>query len=376
MNQQQFEYIFEKLTIRRREVLQRVLGGETDAEIARIMDIGEPTVRKHIERICQKFGLDNPHSEGRRYKRSELVTIFAKYKPDLLKERKSRFSDSGGVVTNTYSVITDELGISNQQTSVKQNLVTTDESSKFILQLLAGNSLISDDLRRFILRGDFNEQEKKLIAKSLNEAGHKKYLSSEFQSAISYLELAIEFKSDYGVAHYNLGATYEKLDNWAPACRHYKIAMRYQNRAADAAINNLARLEILQGNNQNAVAMIQPILTRVKDNVVKAALHKNLGWAYFQENSYQLAKDNLLLCLELEQDYLPAHCLLAQVQAAEGDHQGAIASWKIFLKLYDQELERVRWKLPELQVWKLDGIRALNSSQNPGEISDHLDDKS
>jgi FixJ family two-component response regulator len=40
MNQQQFEFIFENLTTRPKEVLQRILAGETDADIAVAMEIG------------------------------------------------------------------------------------------------------------------------------------------------------------------------------------------------------------------------------------------------------------------------------------------------------------------------------------------------
>ena len=72
MNQQQFELIFEKLTTRLKEVLQRILAGETDADIAAAMEIGEPTVRKHIERICEKFGLSNENSDIRNFKFNKL----------------------------------------------------------------------------------------------------------------------------------------------------------------------------------------------------------------------------------------------------------------------------------------------------------------
>ncbi|MBD2492383.1 tetratricopeptide repeat protein [Aulosira sp. FACHB-615] len=345
MNQQQFEVIFEKLTSRRKEVLQRILAGETDAEIAAAMNIGEPSVRKFIERICQEFGLNSEHSDSRRYKRSELVTLVAKHKPDLLSER--------------HPEVTHQVIVAETEDTDDANV------TEFIMQLLSTHQPINEEFTKFILRFNFNEQEKKQMPKALNKIGYEHYLNSDFNKALSYLKIAVELKPDFASAHYNLGATYEKLDDWNQACEHYKIAMQYQNRAADAAINNLARLDILQGNNAAAIELIEPILSRVKDNTVKAALHKNLGWAYFQQNFYPQAKQHLLISLELEIDYAAAYGLLAQVQEAQGDKQEAILSWQNFLESYshDQQLKRVRWKLPELEVWKLNAMRTV-SSQN------------
>ncbi|TAF08692.1 MAG: LuxR family transcriptional regulator, partial [Nostocales cyanobacterium] len=92
MNQQEFEHIFDRLTERRKKVLQKILAGETDAEIAEAMSIGEASVRKYIERICYEFGLNNEPSDIRRYKRSDLVALFAKYKPDLLTDPQFKFT--------------------------------------------------------------------------------------------------------------------------------------------------------------------------------------------------------------------------------------------------------------------------------------------
>ncbi|MEJ1938639.1 LuxR C-terminal-related transcriptional regulator, partial [Nostoc sp. NIES-2111] len=110
MNQQQFEVIFEKLTNRRKEVLQRILAGETDAEIAAAMNIGEPSVRKFIERICQEFGLNSEHSDSRRYKRSDLVTLVAKYKPELLSDHQPHVNHQ---MTTSDTEKTDDTNITD-----------------------------------------------------------------------------------------------------------------------------------------------------------------------------------------------------------------------------------------------------------------------
>lgn len=83
MNQQQFAKKFEALTARRREVLLRILAGDTDEEIASALQITESTVRKHIELICKSFRVE-PHP-GERSKRPDLIKLFRQYRPDLVK---------------------------------------------------------------------------------------------------------------------------------------------------------------------------------------------------------------------------------------------------------------------------------------------------
>jgi tetratricopeptide (TPR) repeat protein len=341
MNKQEFERIFNNLTERRKNILQKIFSGDTDTDIAKAMSITEGSVRKYVERICYEFGLNNDPADHRRYKRSELVGLFAKYKPELL--------------TDSRLKLTKELA----KTADEDNVDIT----KSILYLLSDHQPIPKELKQVINRMSFSDKEKKEISKSLNKLGHESYLNNDFAIAASYLELAVELNQNYGSAHYNLGAAYEKLDNLDGACHHYQIATRYQNRAADAAINNLARLQITQGNSADAVEMIEPILSNVKDNTVKVTLHKNLAWAYFQQNSYEQAHQHLLICLELDSNYTPAYCLLAQVQAAQGNQQAARESWRSFLEFYshDQELKKAHCKLPELESCKLEAMRIINS---------------
>lgn len=351
MNQQEFEEIFENLSPRRKEVLRRILAGNTDVLIAKAMGITEPTVRKYIERISQEFGLENKHSDGRRYKRSDLVALFAKYKPELLKER---------VFTSPKEVLPYEETPETKDINAQE---TTDLPS-ILLQMLTANIPATDYLEKQLQLAD--KEEKIQIAKSLNKIGHNDYLKGNFQSAVFYLKWAVTFNPDFAHAHYNLGSAHEKLEELSSACHHYEIAMKYNNRAADAAINNLARLSIINGDSAAAIEMIEPILSRVEDTTVKASLHKNLGWAYFQLLQYKQAKKHLLMSLKFDSERALTHCLLAKVQEVQGEKQSALASWKNCLK-YDpdnQSPKRPDWKLEELKTWKLDARRALEVESN------------
>jgi hypothetical protein len=87
MNQQKFIEAFERLTQRRQQVLVKVLAGETDKAIAQSLHIEEATVRKHIEKLCLAFGIKNDFPDERRSKRSDLLALFSKYKPELVTRR-------------------------------------------------------------------------------------------------------------------------------------------------------------------------------------------------------------------------------------------------------------------------------------------------
>ena len=86
MNQEQFDRVLNGLTPRRKEVLLKLLAGETDKAIAQCLTIEVSTVRKHIQEICNTFGLKN--QPGEHYsQRPDLIDLFTKFKPDWVKQR-------------------------------------------------------------------------------------------------------------------------------------------------------------------------------------------------------------------------------------------------------------------------------------------------
>ena len=83
MNTQKFIGIFTQLTPTQIRILQKLLVGQTDQEIAIEFKIAQSTVRKHVENICKAFELQK--NIGKQYsKRTELVALFSKYKPELI----------------------------------------------------------------------------------------------------------------------------------------------------------------------------------------------------------------------------------------------------------------------------------------------------
>ena len=83
MNKAEFDKIYEGLSLRQKEVLWGVLINESDTKIAEALGIKETSVRKHIVRMAHSFGLKNAPGE-RRSRRSGLLTLFARYKPEVI----------------------------------------------------------------------------------------------------------------------------------------------------------------------------------------------------------------------------------------------------------------------------------------------------
>jgi hypothetical protein len=84
MNREEFNKVFNELTDRRREVLEKVLAGETNKEIAASLYISGDTVRKHIEAICDLFNIPKGSSRKHPPRRNQLIILLGRNKPELL----------------------------------------------------------------------------------------------------------------------------------------------------------------------------------------------------------------------------------------------------------------------------------------------------
>lgn len=204
------------------------------------------------------------------------------------------------------------------------------------------------------------------IANYLNQYGYKQYLKGDFTTAKYYLIWATKFQPDFVAAHFNLGSAYERLQDIPNARNHYQIAAQFNQRGSHAAISNLARLEILRGNIDTAIHLILPLLEEVQDNAVASSVHKNLGWAYYVQNSYSQAEIHLQKAIELDPQRAAAYCLLAQVQEALGQEEISLVLWKNCLQFDadDQRPEGVAWRSSELELWQAQARYRLRCEQS------------
>jgi Tfp pilus assembly protein PilF len=200
------------------------------------------------------------------------------------------------------------------------------------------------------------------LAKSLNQSGYESYCQGELFTAKFNLKLACNLQPKLAVAHYNLASTYEQLQQNNLAKKHYQIAVSLNKKASDSALCNLARLNILDGNINQAIIDINSILETVKDNLVKADLLKNLAWAYLLKNELDLGLTNIQLALLLNPQKNINNCLMAQILEAQGKEKEALEYWQKVLNFERKEEENngLNWQTPELIMGRLQAYQRVN----------------
>jgi tetratricopeptide (TPR) repeat protein len=183
-------------------------------------------------------------------------------------------------------------------------------------------------------------------------------LQKEFECALQQYQQALKLEpseEEIATIHYNLGVLSEDMGKFDDAIEEYQKAMGNNGELGINAINNLARLQIWQKqDNKRAIALLSKAVKQTEPPRLKSVLFKNLGWAYFQIGNYQNAEKSLQEAISLDQDRRAAsRCLLAKIQQ-ESDRATALASWQ---KCRDFDSEN----LPEVKTWQLDARRYLNT---------------
>jgi len=104
LDKSKFEQTFAELPAKRMKVLRMLLAGQADSAIAQSLNIEAGTVRTQIAQICKAFGLNDSSGE-RRSRRADLLTLFAKYKPELVGEKSKPFDSEPEVEGTATKVI-------------------------------------------------------------------------------------------------------------------------------------------------------------------------------------------------------------------------------------------------------------------------------
>jgi Tfp pilus assembly protein PilF len=200
------------------------------------------------------------------------------------------------------------------------------------------------------------------LAKNLNQSGYESYCQGELFTAKFNLKLACNLQPKLAAAHYNLASTYEQLQQHNLAKKHYQIAVSLNKKASDSALCNLARLNILDGNINQAIIDINSILETVKNGLVKADLLKNLAWAYLLKNELDQALINIQLALQLNPQKPVINCLMAQILEAQGKEKEALEYWQKVLDFERKEEENkdLHWQTPELIMGRLQAYQRVN----------------
>ena len=157
MTPKQFENKLNNLNKAPREVLEKILRGESDEAIALSLDIKANTVRKHVKNICDTF-LGEPDWRGER-RRKELIDLFKKYKPEWvliddfeneeqldMNEVQSLTFPSDSATQETLNFIFEEKDDSEEDWKINQIEKTLIEKTNWGQKRLFGINKILDRL--------------------------------------------------------------------------------------------------------------------------------------------------------------------------------------------------------------------------------------
>jgi serine/threonine protein kinase len=181
------------------------------------------------------------------------------------------------------------------------------------------------------------------IAFELNKLGISNYRSQKLYVAeLSYKTALILQPKDREI-NYNLGALYDARQEYTKARAAYQIAV---NAGSKKALNNLARLEILDKQYAKALPLLEQALPLATDIKTKYAVHKNLGWAQLELGQYEEANNNLTKAINISSDRSVAYCLEAVLLERQGNKQASISHWKnCSSNLQSETPEEQRWVL-------------------------------
>ncbi|NEP15526.1 MAG: tetratricopeptide repeat protein [Leptolyngbya sp. SIO4C1] len=218
-----------------------------------------------------------------------------------------------------------------------------------------------------------------IFARAYNNIGYWQYeKQDDLSGAATNYRRALAMSPSYTRAHYNLGVLYEDLQDFESAREHYLIALR----SGDiAAYNNFARLEVLAGNSETAVALLRAKVTPQTLSQIDAAktrhdLQKNLGWALLEQGFYEEAMRYLRQAIETDPDQPSSRCLLAKAQTqrleAQADslteNQALSAAWERCQRVFIQKKQAIdadesviEVLTPEEYDWYYEAKRRMSS---------------
>ncbi|MEG4082905.1 protein kinase domain-containing protein [Microcoleus sp. POL10_C6] len=178
-----------------------------------------------------------------------------------------------------------------------------------------------------------------------NKQGFLTYKDKRLNTAELYYKTALLFQPNYGKTNYNLGVLYEDKHEYGKARAAYQIAV---NAGFNQALNNLARLEILDKQYAKALPLLEKALPLAKDDKIKYAVYKNLGWAQLELGRYEEANNNLKKAINISSDRSVAYCLEAVLLERQGNQQKSRFNWKkCYNNLSSEFPEEQRWVLQE-----------------------------
>jgi len=179
------------------------------------------------------------------------------------------------------------------------------------------------------------------------------YVLKDLPCAFRNYEKTLSDNRDSWEAYYNLGRIADDQGKSRLAENYYRESMRLGGTLAVGAMNNLARLKILEHSLPEAISLAQQGLQNTSDPKKQAVLLKNLGWVAFEMNNYKDAYSYLKASTDLNPEKPDAYCLLGKIyQARKESHKASQARQACVL---------LDSNLPEVRNWKLQILRYVET---------------
>jgi len=150
-------------------------------------------------------------------------------------------------------------------------------------------------------------------------------------------------------AHYNVANIYDQKAQYSLAETHYRQAARAGSPVRDRAINNLARIYLLQNRVDEATALLQQELDRVTQPSIRSAFYKNLGWAAYQQQNWNDALKWLEQSTELDPTRADTYCLLAKTRKSMKQDSTDDRTTCLMLKTTEDQPEVQQWQAELLE---------------------------
>lgn len=185
-------------------------------------------------------------------------------------------------------------------------------------------NLLRMALMSVLLTGGVNIWSNRIgISNFINDRGLEAYEAQKYETAAWYYRLALLFNSQSPAASLNLGNLYEDWQQFEQARAAYQIAITGKEWRA---FNNLARLNILEGEYEQAIPLLEQGLQLTEAAEDRYFLLKNLGWAQFGLKQYDKAQTTLQQAIELNPRQAVPHCLMAAVLRTKVKISNALVS--------------------------------------------------
>ncbi|MDM8536570.1 tetratricopeptide repeat protein [Desulfobacterales bacterium HSG17] len=165
-------------------------------------------------------------------------------------------------------------------------------------------------------------QKKIEIAMATQKVGEEYYNAGHYTAALKKLLEAYKTIPDDPYLHNSLGLVYLAKERYNLAEKHFKTALNFKTDYVNAK-NNLGATYLKQKKWDLAVKCFQ----EVSDNLLYATPERplsNLGWVYYHQQMYKLAKSYFNKALDVHPDFLIAIHGISSLYIKTGYHAKAI----------------------------------------------------